>query len=220
MNAIEEKWEALPWEFYQRDANLVAPELLGKLLVSESPEGYTAGMIVEVEAYKGSCDKGAHSYKNKRTERTNIQFGPGGFAYVFRIYGLHSCFNVVTNEEEIPDVVLVRALEPVAGLTLMEHRRGCSTPARLCNGPGKLCQALHITDADYGANLLESRLHIAPYRQVEENEIMISPRINIDYAEECIDFPWRYYIKNSPWVSPVPGKYRAKAAPFLGGGRL
>ena len=113
MKATAGKCDALPREFYQRDANLVAPELLGKLLVSESPEGRTAGMIVEVEAYKGSCDKGAHSFKNKRTERTKIQFGPGGFAYVFRIYGLHSCFNVVTNDEEVPDVVLVLALEPV-----------------------------------------------------------------------------------------------------------
>lgn len=215
MKATAGKCDALPREFYQRDANLVAPELLGKLLVSESPEGRTAGMIVEAEAYKGSCDKGAHSYKNKRTERTKIQFGPGGFAYVFRIYGLHSCFNVVTNGEAVPDVVLVRALEPVEGLALMEQRRGCGTPDRLCNGPGKLCQALSITGADYGADLLGPRLYITPYRQIKKSEIMVSPRINIDYAEECVGFPWRYFIKNSPWVSKVPGKYQAEAAPFL-----
>lgn len=214
MNVTKGKCEALPREFYQRDANLVAPELLGKLLVSQRPEGRTAGMIVEVEAYKGSCDKGAHSYRNKRTERTKIQFGPGGFAYVFRIYGLHSCFNVVTNQEEVPDVVLVRALEPVEGLALMEQRRLCGDPARLCNGPGKLCQALNFTGADYGESLQGPRLCITPYRQIEKCEIMVSPRINIDYAEECADYPWRYYIKNSPWVSDVPGKYRAKATPF------
>lgn len=215
MKETEGKYHVLPRAFYQRDANQVAPALLGKLLVSDGPEGHTAGMIVEVEAYKGSCDKGAHSYKNKRTERTKIQFGPGGFAYVFRIYGLHSCFNVVTNGEEVPDVVLVRALEPVAGLPLMEQRRGCCSPARLCNGPGKLCQALNITAADYGADLLGPRLFLAPYRQVEASQIMVSPRVNIDYAEECISLPWRYFIKNSPWVSPVPRKYQAAAVPFL-----
>lgn len=110
-------------EFYLRDVNLVAPELLGKLLVHRSKEGVTAGMIVEVEAYSGSCDKGSHAYQNKRTPRTEIQFGPGGFAYVYAIYGMHWCFNVVTGTENQPDVVFIRALEPVDGIELMQRRR-------------------------------------------------------------------------------------------------
>lgn len=209
------KRAVLPREFYMRDANAVARDLLGKLLVHQSPEGLAAGMIVETEAYVGPEDDGAHSYGGRRTARTEIQFGPGGYAYVFGIYGMHNCFNAVCAGEDKPEVVLVRALEPVEGLALMEQRRGCGTPDRLCNGPGKLCQALSITGADYGADLLGPRLYITPYRQIKKSEIMVSPRINIDYAEECVGFPWRYFIKNSPWVSKVPGKYQAEAAPFL-----
>lgn len=121
----------LPRTFYLRSVNRVAPELLGKLLVHDTPEGTTSGIIVEVEAYDGKTDKGAHSYPNKRTPRTEIQFGPGGFAYVYAIYGMHNCFNVVTGGEGDPQVALVRALEPVDGLELMTRRRkmsGIETP--------------------------------------------------------------------------------------------
>jgi len=106
-----------------RDANAVAPELLGKLLVHRSVAGVTSGIIVEVESYIGPFDKGAHSYLNRRTERTEIQFGLGGYAYIYAIYGMHFCFNIVTNIKEKPEVVLVRALEPVEGLELMRQRR-------------------------------------------------------------------------------------------------
>lgn len=196
-------------DFYLRDANRVAPELLGCLLVSESPEGRCAGIIVEVEAYKGDCDKGAHSFKNKRTPRTEIQFGPGGYAYIFKIYGMYDCFNIVTNKEGIPDVVLVRALEPVEGIALMEKRRGSKNGSRgLCSGPGKLCQALGISGADYGADLCASRIYVEGSETADKKSILVSPRVNIDYAQECAEFPWRYFIKDCPWVSNVPQKYR------------
>lgn len=201
-------------DFYLRDANIVAPELLGCLLVSESPEGRCAGIIVEVEAYKGDCDKGAHSFKNKRTARTEIQFGPGGYAYIFKIYGMYDCFNLVTNKEGIPDVVLVRALEPVEGIALMEKRRRKNGSRELCSGPGKLCQALGISRADYGADLCASRLWIESFRPVEKENILVSPRINIDYAQECAEFPWRYFIKDCPWVSDVSQKYRDKYSAY------
>ena len=201
-------------DFYLRDANIVAPELLGCLLVSESPEGRCAGIIVEVEAYKGDCDKGAHSFKNKRTARTEIQFGPGGYAYIFKIYGMYDCFNLVTNKEVIPDVVLVRALEPVEGIALMEKRRRKNGSRELCSGPGKLCQALGVSRADYGADLCASRLWIESFRPVEKENILVSPRINIDYAQECAGFPWRYFIKDCPWVSDVSQKYRDKYSAY------
>lgn len=201
-------------DFYLRDANIVAPELLGCLLVRESPEGRCAGIIVEVEAYKGDCDKGAHSFKNKRTARTEIQFGPGGYAYIFKIYGMYDCFNLVTNKEGIPDVVLVRALEPVEGIALMEKRRRKNGSRELCSGPGKLCQALGISRADYGADLCASRLWIESFRPVEKENILVSPRINIDYAQECAEFPWRYFIKDCPWVSNVSQKYRDKYSAY------
>lgn len=195
-------------DFYLRDANAVAPELLGKLLVHNGPEGLCSGMIVEVEAYKGDCDKGAHSYQNKRTGRTEIQFGPGGYAYVFSIYGMHYCFNIVTNVEMKPDVVLIRALEPVQGIELMKRRRETERVSDLTNGPGKLCRALDINSAQYGCDLCGDELYILPFQTPGLDQIMVSPRINIDYAEECRDFLWRYYIKDNPCVSKTAKKYR------------
>lgn len=202
-------------DFYLRPAVAVAPELLGKRLVHKTPEGKTAGIIVEVEAYDGAADKGAHSYKNKRTPRTEIQFGPGGFAYVYAIYGLHSCFNVVVNWENRPEVVLVRALEPTDGLSLMRSRRGLEDPIGLCSGPGKLCQAMGITKAQYGADLCGSTLYIEEGIQVPLEKIAVSPRINIDYAQECREYPWRFFVSGNEHVSKVPKRYAS--SPFLGG---
>ena len=145
-------------EFYQRDANETAQDLLGKLLVHKTAEGIPGGVIVEVESYIGPDDKGSHAYLNKRTERTEIQYGPGGFAYVYSIYGMHYCFNVVTNRTEKPEVVLVRAIEPIMGIELMQKRRKTDNIRNLCNGPGKLCQAMTITKEQYGYDLCSSEL--------------------------------------------------------------
>lgn len=194
-------------EFYLRDANVVAPELLGKKLVHHSDEGVTSGIIVEVESYIGPYDKGSHAYQNKRTDRTEIQFGPGGYAYIYAIYGMYFCFNVVTNINEKPEVVLVRALEPVDGIELMQQRRSTKKHSDLCNGPGKLCMAMGITKKQYGFDLCNSELYLEPFVYVEKSSIMVSPRINIDYAGECKDYLWRYYIKDNPHVSKVKKRY-------------
>ncbi len=196
--------------FYLRDASIVAPELLGKLLVHRTSEGAASGIIVEVEAYSGATDKGAHSYPNKRTPRTEIQFGEGGYAYVYSIYGMHCCFNVVTNKADIPEVVLVRALEPVDGIDLMMSRRGTQDPLELCSGPGKLCAALGISKANYGDDLCGDTLFIEERMAVLPNEIAVSPRVNIDYAGEDAKLLWRYFIKDSKFVSKVPKKYAAR----------
>ncbi len=200
--------ETLERGFYLRDATSVAPELLGKLLVRRAPEGVIAGMIVEVEAYMGADDKGAHSYQNRRTARTQIQFGPGGYAYVYSIYGMHYCLNVVTNVSEKPEVVLIRALRPVEGIELMRRRRKSApdVPA-LCSGPGKLCQAMGITKEQYGSDLRGPELWIQPFRSIADGDILVSPRINIDYAGECRDLLWRYFIKDEPCVSKVAARY-------------
>lgn len=204
----------LPRPFYLRDANTVAPELLGKLLVHRSPEGVTAGIIVEVESYIGSRDKGAHSYPNKRTPRTAVQFGQGGYAYIYTIYGLHTCFNIVTNDAEKPEVVLIRALEPVTGIDLMQQRRHTDKRDALCSGPGKLCQAMAITKSLYGCDLCGTELYLEPFQMLEANRIMVSPRINIDYAEECAAYLWRYFIAGNPYVSAVPKKYQDRQKPY------
>ena len=194
-------------EFYLRDANLVAPDLLGKLLVHETKDGIVSGIIVEVESYIGPEDKGSHAYKNKYTDRTRIQFGLGGYAYIYSIYGMHNCFNVVTNVEEKPEVVLIRALEPFAGIELMKKLRQTDDLKELCNGPGKLCKALDISKAQYGYDLCGSSLYISDCIEIPQAEVMVSPRINIDYAEECKDYLWRYYIKGNEYVSKVATRY-------------
>ena len=199
----------LPREFYLRPALEAAPELLGKLLVHETAEGLTAGRIVEVEAYVGPEDDGAHSFGARRTARTAIQYGPGGFAYVFGLYGMHWCFNVVTAPEERPEVVLVRALEPVRGLALMQKRRGTEREELLCSGPGRLCQAMGITKAQYGLDLCRGPLYLEDGERIPPERIALSPRVNIDYAQGYKDRLWRYFIRDNPHVSRVPSRYRA-----------
>lgn len=206
----------LPRDFYLRDVNAVAPELLGKLFVHKSAAGMTAGMIVEVEAYAGPNDKGAHSYLNKRTDRTAVMFGPGGYAYIYFIYGMYNCFNVVTNLADKPEAVLVRALEPVYGIEYMKRRRNTDKLAELCNGPGKLCQALAIDREQYGCDLCGDELYIGSFAEIDKSLIMVSPRVNIDYAEECRDYLWRYFIKENPYVSKAPKRYTELQRPLQG----
>lgn len=208
------KINPLARDFYLRDANTVAPELLGKLLVHHSASGITSGIIVEAESYVGPFDKGSHSYLNKRTERTEIQFGLGGYAYIYTIYGMHFCFNVVTNTIEKPEVVLIRALEPVDGQDLMCQRRNTDHGIDLCNGPGKLCQAMDITKELYGCDLCGDKLYLMPFQHIEKKQIMVSPRINIDYADECRDYLWRYFIQDNPYVSKVAKRYREQKKPY------
>lgn len=208
----EEVNHCLPRTFYLRDANTVAPELLGKLLVHRSAEGLTSGIIVEVEAYLGGQDKGSHSYLNRRTARTKVQFGLGGYAYVYSIYGMYTCLNIVTNLCDKPEVVLLRALQPVDGIEQMRKRRGNPEhDVDLCNGPGKLCQAMGITKAQYGCDLCGSELYLSsasPMHTIPVENIMVSPRIHIDYAEECRDYLWRYFIQDNTYVSKVAKRYR------------
>ncbi len=191
----------LPREFYERDTLLVAKELLGKKLVHETEEGKTVGRIVEVEAYIGPGDAAAHTYKGLRSSRTEVAFGPGGHAYVYMIYGMYYCFNIVTNKKNKPEVVLIRALEPVEGIELMVRRRGTEKIKNLCSGPGKLCRAMEISKKDNAADLCGDSLYLLDSASIPENDILATPRINIDYAGEAINYPWRYIIKGNKYVS-------------------
>lgn len=196
-------------DFYLRGANSVAPALLGKLLVHKTNEAVTSGIIVEVESYIGTSDKGSHAYPNKRTPRTEIQFGLGGYAYIYTIYGMHCCFNVVTNNVDVPEAVLVRALEPVDGIDVMINRRKTQNIVQLCNGPGKLCSALGISKVNYGNDLCGNTLFIREYLDVSPKDIGVSPRINIDYAGEDASLLWRYFIKDNKFVSKTAKRYRS-----------
>ena len=184
--------------------------LLGKLLIRESPEGRTAGMIVEAEAYCGPDDDAAHSFGGRRTARTEAMYAPPGHAYVFRLYGMHRCFNVVAAPEGQPQAVLIRALEPVEGLELMVRRRGRSDPLLLCSGPGRLCQAMAIGMEHYGQDLFSGSLRLEEYRSFSPEEIGVSPRVNVDYATEYRDRLWRFFVKDNAYVSHVPRRYTAR----------
>ena len=188
--------------FFRQDTVELARKLLGCLLVHRTPDGVAGGMIVEAEAYVGAIDKACHAYRN-RSERTEIMYHDGGYAYVYFIYGMHHCFNVVTGPEGEGNAVLIRALEPVIGLELMQRRRNTKTLQNLCSGPGKVCLALDITKNEYGLDLCnaDSPLHLIQYRHIPDAKIVASPRINVAYAEEAAAWPWRFYVKENPYVS-------------------
>ena len=206
--ARDEGMKKLDREFYNRDSIIVARELLGKILVHEIDGIRIAAEIVETEAYMGVTDKAAHSYGGRRTPRVEVMYGEAGFAYVFLIYGLHCCFNVVTRETGNPQAVLIRAAEPIKGLDQIAHRRfGKSyeqlTRAQrkaLTNGPGKLCGALAIDRRQNGADLCGTEIYIEQGKR-EDIDIVESRRVGIDYAEEAINYLWRFYIADNEYVS-------------------
>jgi len=198
----------LPRSFYARSVLVVARECIGKLLVHRTPEGESAGRIVEAEAYRGPLDLAAHSARGL-TKRTAVMFGPPGYAYVYLIYGLSWAMNIIVASQGEPHGVLIRALEPVRGLELMMHRRGgkSSPGAReLTNGPGKLTQALGITGDDYGRDLCGERLFLEePDRATMASaKIGRSARINVDYAGAWATKPWRFYERGNRYVSVRP----------------
>jgi len=189
--------------FFERDTLTVARDLIGQVLVSESPEGTARGIIVETEGYLGTLDDAAHTYKG-RSERTQPLFGRKGCAYVYLIYGMYCCLNFSTGPEDAPECVLIRALEPVGGLELMSARRRTGRAEALCSGPGKLCMAMGIGRADSGADLCapESRIYLE-YGSAP-GPVRATPRIGIDYAKECRYMPWRFMAEGSRWVSRAP----------------
>jgi DNA-3-methyladenine glycosylase len=191
----------LPREFYTRpDVLTVSRDLLGKLLVVPGPKGErVSGKIVEVEAYRGPQDRASHAYGGRRTKRTETMYRRGGVAYVYFVYGMYYQFNVVSNVENVPHAILVRALEPVEGIDIMRARRHSHPDHNLTNGPGKLCIAMGIDRQLDGADLLGDSVWLEQYETPAR--IARGPRIGIDYAEKWIDKPWRFWIKDNPYVS-------------------
>lgn len=200
--------EKLKRDFYLRDTLVVAKDLLGKHLVHETQGFRVAGRIVETEAYIGPEDKGSHSYGGKRTSRNEVMYHIGGTSYVYLIYGMYYCFNVVTEQTDVPAAVLIRAVEPVEGEENMSELRygmkfsslSSRQKTSMCNGPGKLCMAMGIGKAENGLDLCKSKLYIRD-SQNESFNIKTSPRINIDYAGEYADKPWRFFIEGNKYVS-------------------
>ncbi|MGI6092947.1 MAG: DNA-3-methyladenine glycosylase [Negativicutes bacterium] len=193
--------DKLPRSYYEQDSLTLAKDLLGKYLVHAADNGTTIGKIIETEAYRGPLDAAAHSYSGKPTARTKIMFGPGGYAYVYLIYGMYYCLNIVAGAVGFPEVVLLRALEPVEGIELMKQRRNTDKLLNLCSGPGKLCRAMEIDKRHYGADLCGDELYLLPGENVSQTKISATPRINIGYAGEAASYPWRFIIKDSKFLS-------------------
>lgn len=170
---------------------------MGKVLVHRTDEGLLKGRIVEVEAYAGLTDPGSHAFRGV-TPRTKVMFGPAGHAYVYLSYGIHHCLNVVTDTEGVAGAVLVRALEPLAGIPTMERKRGRTAWNELCNGPGKLCQAMGIILADNGLDLEGKELWLED-DGVRPEKIAASTRIGL--SRGC-DLPYRFYLPGHPALSP------------------
>jgi len=193
----------VPREFYLRsDVLQVARDLLGKLLVVPATRGLrVSGLIVETEAYRGPEDRASHAWNGRRTARTETMYGIGGTAYVYFVYGMYYQFNVVTAVADVPHAVLIRALEPVEGLDVMRRRRGRERDRELTSGPGKLCVALGIDRRLDRADLLGNRVWLEAGRKVPAREIAAGPRIGIDYAEEWVRKPWRFWIRDNGFVS-------------------
>ena len=191
--------------FYRRDAVSVARALLGQRLVTCIGGRRTSGVIVETEAYLGTADKAAHTYGNRRTARNETMWGDGGHLYVYFVYGMHHCANVVAGAADDPVAVLLRALEPEAGLDVMFERRAAATrPADLCSGPAKLCQALGITRTLDGSDLVENDavgIERLRRRTMNATQIVSGPRIGVSYAQEWQHEPLRFWVRGNAYVS-------------------
>jgi len=184
----------LPRSFYDRPAVDVARQLIGMVLV----HGPTAGLIVETEAYLGGDDLAAHTARGI-TDRTRVIFGPPGHAYVYFIYGMYDCLNLVCEAEGQPGCVLIRALEPVAGIPEMQKRRPASKkPQDLASGPGKLTLAMGITRAHNGVDVTRGSLVVRRPAVARAIDIDVTPRIGI---RECADWPLRFVARGNPFVS-------------------
>ena len=208
--------ERLPLDFYTRtDVVQIARDLLGKILVTEFDGLRTAGRITETEAYRAPDDRACHAFSNRRTARTEVMFHEGGRAYIYLCYGIHHLFNVVTAPQETAHAVLIRAVEPIEGVEVMLRRRQQTTKnfqrttvnkqsaTNLTTGPGALSQALGLTTTWTGQSFFapDSPVWIEDRGAlVFENEIAAGKRIGVDYAGDCADWPWRFWLKNSPFV--------------------
>jgi len=185
--------------FYERDTSEVAHDLIGKIVVREVHGHLLRGIIVETESYRND-DPSSHAFRGK-TVRTTALFGPAGHAYIYFSYGIHWCLNIVAHDNHHAGGVLIRALEPVQGIEIMQKNRGIQKIIQLANGPGKLTEALHITKADYGIDMtVKNGLYVIDH-SIELKKVIATTRIGISKAH---DLPLRFCLKDSPYLSVKP----------------
>ena len=191
----------LPVDFYQRDdVLLISRELLGKVLCTNFHGKLTSGIIVETEAYAGVTDKASHAYGGRKTKRTETMYAKGGSAYIYLCYGIHHLFNIVTNKENIPHAVLIRAIQPRDGIEIMLQRRNKKkVDQSLTGGPGSLSRALGIKVKDSGTLLIDNLIWLEDQNIQNKNQsILASPRVGVQYAGKDTNNPWRFRIKGNP----------------------
>ena len=201
---VVETFQKLGVDFYNRSNVIkVANELLGKLLVTRFHGKLSSGRIVETEAYAGIVDRASHAWNGRRTTRTEVMYGAPGIAYVYLCYGIHQMFNVVTNKKDTPHAILIRALEPVEGIEVMLQRTSkTKADFTLTRGPGNLTKALGIFTHHTGMDLFGDELFIADDGfKVTKKDILATPRIGVDYAGSDAQLPYRFILKNNPYVS-------------------
>ena len=194
----------LKHSYYQNiDTINLSKNILGKKLVTNINNQVTSGIIVETEAYLGIHDKACHTFNNKSTNRTKVMYGESGFAYVYLCYGIHSLFNIVSNDIGKPEAVLIRAIEPFDGISLMLKRRNLKKKSyNLTNGPGKLSQALGINNTFNGLSLFNNNIWVEDINNnILSDNIICGKRVGVNFAGEDAKLPYRFYIKNNNWVS-------------------
>ena len=189
-------------EFFARDTVGVARDLLGRVLVRLLDGERLSGRIVEVEAYVGEDDQASHAHSG-RTERNAAMYGPPGHAYIYLIYGVHHCLNVVTGSEGFPAAVLIRGLEPVEGLERMRALRGGRSGRELTAGPGRLCQALAIDRGFDKADLCapDTLLFLEAGQAADDQAVAAGPRVGVRGGDVALMAPWRFYLCESPYLS-------------------
>jgi DNA-3-methyladenine glycosylase len=197
----------LPRSFYLREDVLqITKELLGKFLITKINGIVTAGMITEAEAYAGEIDSASHAFKGRRTPRTEIMFAHGGTAYVYICYGIHHLFNVVTNQKNIPHAILIRGIEPTDGIDLMLKRRKMKVLSyNLTAGPGALAAAMGIRVKHTGLDLLGDTIWIEDRGvKIPSQKIIPTIRVGVESSGKDARLPYRYIIKDNPWVTRSP----------------
>ncbi len=202
------RFSPLPRAFYARPVQEVARECLGKILVFEDEGQVLAGRIVETEAYLGIRDRAAHSYGGRRSPRNEVMYGEAGHAYVFFVYGMHFHMNVVTDGPGCPTAVLIRALEPLSGQEVMRRRRRLVDTSRLCNGPGKLCQAFGITRAQNGWDLCHGPLYLS--QGPSPRRIARTTRVGVAYAGSWARRLLRFVDADSDSLSRPSSSHRLR----------
>lgn len=186
-------------DFFEAPTLQLSRKLLGQIIVHELPEGIVAGRIVETEAYMGAEDRAAHSFGNRRTKRTEIMFGKPGLVYTYQMH-THTLINVVSGPVDTPRAILIRAVEPVEGIDLMAELRGRHMPIKQwTSGPGKLTKAMGITMDYYGHHFTEKPLYIAQGEAV--HAVATGPRVGIGNSLEAVDYPYRFWEQDNPFVS-------------------